>query len=663
LKKILIFTAGFGEGHNTAARNVRDALELIGEDDCQVEVLDLFESCYGRFNDFMRKAYLTAINKTPRVWEGIYKILDNSDVVESNLAILARMRRALDDLLRQTQPDVVVSTYPVYNYLLDEIYADGRERHFAQITIVTDSISVNSLWFKSTSSDLFIVPNDDTSEVLKQAGIPGERIRSLGFPVQLAFNDPENRVELPDLSSGGRPRVLYIINSGKSKAPKVVSQLLAHQEWHLTITAGRDAKLQREIAAIIEEEKAGDRVKLLGWTSQMPQLMMSHHVVISKAGGATVQEAIAAACPMIVNQVVPGQEEGNYELLNRHQAGALAEKPKEIVDWLERAFADKATLWSLWKKNISAISRPDSSLQIARYILEEAQPANVPPTSGLTPFRSTGQPIRAGAPSTQSPGKQVLMVDLHTHTTFSDGKLTVSELVDFYGQRGFDCLCVTDHYCDPSQLLGKLVNLSGLVLLPDQVEEYFAVIEKEKKRAWKKYDMILMAGIEFNKDGYTKKSSAHLLGVDLQEPIDPTLDLKETIAAIHAQNALAIASHPHEFKTTWGKDTLYFWENQDEYAPLLDAWEIANRDDIFNPVGLKRLPFIASSDFHKPKHIYSWKTVLFCEKEKEAIKQCIRLNRDISITIYRDHRFAAGRQPVLAEEPSPLVLWPKAQVA
>jgi hypothetical protein len=62
----------------------------------------------------------------------------------------------------------------------------------------------------------------------------------------------------------------------------------------------------------------------------------------------------------------------------------------------------------------------------------------------------------------------------------------------------------------------------------------------------------------------------------------------------------------------------------------------------FQPVGLKKLPFIASSDFHKPKHIHSWKTLLYCEKEAEAIKRCIRVNRDVSLTLYRDHRFGRG---------------------
>ena len=176
----------------------------------------------------------------------------------------------------------------------------------------------------------------------------------------------------------------------------------------------------------------------------------------------------------------------------------------------------------------------------------------------------------------------------------------------------------------------------------DQVDEYFQQIEKEKRRALDKYRMILMAGLEFNKDGLTKKSSAHLLAVDLKAPINPGLSIIQTIAETHAQGALAIASHPHEFTTHWGKNTLYFWENIDRYAPLLDAWEVANRDDIFNPIGLKRLPFVANSDFHKPKHIFSWKTVLFCDKDPESIKQCIRINRNVAITLYRDHRLGLG---------------------
>ncbi len=633
MKRILIFTAGFGEGHNTAARNIRDAIEYIAPDEARVEVLDLFDECYGRFNDFVRRAYITAINRAPKVWGKIYDLLDHRGVVESNVAWFTKMKRVMGDVLQNTQPDAVVSTYPVYNYVINALYEDGKERTFSQITVVTDSITINSVWHRA-GSDYFLVPNDQTADVLARSGVQEERIRVFGFPVTHRFADPTLTAARESPAGGGPRRILYLINSGKKEAHKVAARLARIKNAQLTVTAGRDSELR----ARIERALAGGdgQASVLGWTTKMPELLSTHHVVVSKAGGATVQEAIAGCCPMIISQVVPGQEEGNARLLLENGAAIQASGPEAIVQTVEDLFSGGAAGWRRLHENMARLSRPTASLDIARFLLEQAVPGNTPPRK-LSAFEPPSAP---GAPAHDE--KRLLMCDLHTHTIYSDGKLSVGELVDFYGQRGFDVLCITDHYCDPDKLLGKLVNLTGLVLLPEQVDEYFETIEQEKARAWKKYDMLLMAGLEFNKDGLRKKTSAHLLGVDLREPVDPSLDIVDTIAAIHAQGALAVAAHPHEFKTAWGKDTLHFWENMERYAPLLDAWEVANRDDIFNPVGLKRLPFIANSDFHKPRHIYSWKTVLACEKDAEAVKECIRVNRDVAITIYRDHHIGYG---------------------
>ncbi|MEM1059486.1 MAG: PHP domain-containing protein [Verrucomicrobiota bacterium] len=641
MKRILILSAGFGEGHNTAARNLRDALEYVSGDEAEAEIYDLFDSCYGRLNALMRRAYVTAINRTPRLWKGLYALADRPGLMEANMLALTRMRKALERLLHAYQPDVVVSTYPIYNYLIDELYEDGRQRHFSQVTVITDSISVNSLWYRC-QSDWYIVPNPQTAEVLRVGGVPEAKIKPLGFPVQLDFADESRRGALPDLTLGGRPQILYLINSGKKQAPKVIEKLLEHDGWDLTISAGRDAK----VLAMAQEfrAQAPDRVGVLGWTSHLPDYLMSHHVVVTKAGGATVQEAIAAQTPMVINQVVPGQESGNYELIRLTNCGALAEKPKEVVKWLERAFAHNARLWRLWKCNIAELSQPDSALEIAHFLLDEA----VPHGAGLPELRMLSAPPSLAAPAVVEGRKQLLHCDFHTHTTFSDGKLSVPELVDLYGQRGFDVLAITDHLCDPKRLLGKFCNLTGLVLPPDEVGTYFETIRREAERALKKYGLIVMTGLEFNKDAITAKGSTHLLGLDLKEPIDPSLSLKDTIQAVHAQGGLTVASHPHLQSSVWGKNTLYLWENQEEYKPLIDAWEIANRDDIFNPVGLKRLPFLANSDLHKPKHIYSWKTLLYCEKEPEAIKECIRLNRDVSITLYRDHHFAGEEDGLIA---------------
>jgi len=628
MKKILIFTAGFGEGHNTAARNIRDALELVAPDEVNVEVLDLFDACYGKLNAFFRKAYIAAINKTPRIWGKFYDVIDGTQFVESNMTVLSKMKRALADLLRQLEPDAVVSTYPIYNYVIDQIYAEGETRPFSQVTVVTDSITVNSVWYRC-SSDYFILANEDTAAVLRAAGTPEEKIRIFGFPVTYRF--AEMKDERFGSADAGPKRVLYMINSGKKEAPSLVRRLARRDDIELTVAVGRDSRLRAEIEAAVKS--SAHPLRIMGWTTKMPELLTSHHLMITKAGGATIQEAIAARTPVIISQVVPGQEEGNARLIVENDCGRLAPDPDAIVEALDDAFSHEHRLLRKWTANISKLSKPDASLQIARFILDLAVPENSPPGK-LSHLRPKSEQKRSK--------HSILLCDLHTHTVFSDGRLTVRELVDFYGQRGFDALCITDHICDHTRLIGRVTNLTGLVLTLDQVDEYFDVIQQEKRRALEKYKMIVLTGLEFNKDGLTRKSSAHLLAIDLKKPIDPGLSITQTIAEIHAQGALAVASHPHEFKTHWGRNTLYFWENIDRYAPLLDAWEVANRDDIFNPIGLKRLPFLANSDFHKPKHIFSWKTVLFCEKEPEAIKQCIRVNRNVAITLYRDYRLGVG---------------------
>ncbi len=587
MKKILLLTSAPDDGEDAATRNLREALEHLAPGTARIDIFHGFSGA--------------------KSWPGFSA---------------GNLRDSLRDALRRLQPDVVVAAAAFFGILIDEIYQGGRARDFTLIALAADH---DRAWSRA-GADFFIVAGEAGADALAGAGVPGDKIKVLGFPVRFS---PAGK-KAPVRSAQNATRVLYLVNCARKKAPKFLDRLLEHP-WKITVCVEPELEeMARERAGA-----APDRLEVIGPDHDLPALLRSHQIVISRPATAIVQEAIAARCPLIAPKIGSDREKANLALLKRAHAGVLAEKPREAADWLERAFADGGKLLALWRKNLEPLGRPDGTLDLARFVLRQAS----------LELRALPPPP---APRLRPAPRGLLLCDLHTHTTWSDGKLTIPELVDFYGQRGFDCLCVTDHLCDPNRLLGKLVNLSGLVIPPGRLDDYFAAIEREKKRAWAKYDLLLMAGVEFNKDGYTARTSAHLLGVDLKQPIDPSLDLKSLIREIHAQGALAIASHPHEMKSEWGRDTLYLWEHVDEYAPLLDAWEVANRDDIFNPVGLKKLPFIASSDFHKPKHIHSWKTLLYCEKEAEAIKHCIRVNRDVSLTLYRDHRFGWEEEPLEA---------------
>ena len=629
MKKILILTAGFGDGHNAAARNLREALELVA-DDAKVEVLDLFESTYGALNSLLKQTYQGLVRYAPTVWSGVFSVFDNPALFRRQMDTMGKLRRSLATLLHDSEPDVVVSTYPVYAHLIQDIYQEHAERPFRFITIVTDSISVCSAWYRA-ASDVFVVANEPTARVLSEAGVPARQIKALGFPVSPIFAQEQASALMPP-GRGNPARLLYVINTGKAKAGKSLERLLKLDNVSLTITVGRDAGLKAKLAERLRDE--GERVRVFGWTNQMPQLLMSHHLVIGKAGGAMVQEAIAARCPMLVNQVIPGQEEGNARLLEELQIGAAVENSRDLRDTVEEIFAHKSQRWARWKANLEKVSRPDAAIRIAELVLAESDLATRPHRK-FKLFQSGANSDPAPRPHS-SKSSQTLLCDFHIHTNYSDGRMTLPEVVDFYGRRGFDCICVTDHVADPRRLLGKFTELLNFTIAWDQMDEYFDMLARERRRAWRKYEMLLMTGLEFNKEGFTKKTSGHLLGIDLKAPIPPSLGFVEIIAQIHSQGGLAVAAHPHIMKSEWGKNTLFLWENQELFAPIIDAWEIANRNNIFTPVGLKRLAYLANSDFHKPKHIYSWKTILHCEKDPEAIKACIRQNEKVSLTLYRD---------------------------
>lgn len=378
MKRILILSASFGDGHNAAARSIRDAIALSGEAQA-TELLDLFELASPRLNAVMKKAYQNIVRFAPALWSRVFAVFDNPKLFVPQIRSMRKNRDCLGELLRKTNPDVVVSTYPVYSHLINELFRD-RTRPFRLITVITDSISVCAAWFHAPS-DILVVADEPTASVLRDKGVPAEKIRPLGFPVSPLFaRGPKTPLPIP--TDGERVKILYVINTGKSRAGHSLEHLLQIPNLHLTITTGRNAALKERLTHRLRD--FSDRVQILGWTNEMPQLLMSHHLLIGKAGGATVQETIAAACPMIINQVIPGQEEGNARLIEMLGGGVVARNMKEIPELVQKAFAGEASQWRKWHANLQKASRPDSAARIAELVLQNC-PSSAPSTAVLTP--------------------------------------------------------------------------------------------------------------------------------------------------------------------------------------------------------------------------------------------------------------------------------------
>jgi processive 1,2-diacylglycerol beta-glucosyltransferase len=364
LKKILILTAGYGEGHNSAARGIRDGLRKIAPEGVHVELHDLFADTYGRVNDWARVLYMGMINRTPRVWGVIYRWLDRQTDFVGDFRVFLMLKNYLRHLLDRLQPDIIVAVYPAYSHMLDEMFGRGGTLPYKRVVVVTDSISVNAIWYQC-SADYFLLPNEVSAAVLLEAGIAPEKVKTFGFPVSPIFAQP-GEVRLPPSDGNGR-RVLYIINAANSAAPDLVRRLAGLPGIQLTVTVGRNAGLKLSVEKI--RQTVTQEFETVDWSDELPRLLRANHLVISKAGGATVQEAMCAGCPFIVNHVIPGQEEGNARYIMETKSGTVALTHDAVIDAVQKAFANDAALWHEWAANTGDLGRPNASLDIAKFLM------------------------------------------------------------------------------------------------------------------------------------------------------------------------------------------------------------------------------------------------------------------------------------------------------
>lgn len=378
--RILIVTAAFGEGHNSAARNLGLALDNAG---AVTQVADPCFSSMPRLSALVSSAYRIVTTHFPRLWAAVYRSTDRCDFNKSRSPILRCPEKVMERMISRFRPDAVVSTYPIYPYFMPRILASDPAipRPLPVFTVVTDSIEINAAWLRAPS-DWWLVTDRSTREAMSDSGINRARIIETGFPVHPAFSKLQPVAE----NDACDPfRVLYFPTAKSSLLSRHGRLLLdSSPSLRLTIVMGRNVRLLHRHAKKIRNAYPG-RVRLIGWTRKVPQLLSQHHLVIGKAGGATVHEAIAARCPMLIHHLVPGQEEGNLRLLEVIGGGALAQTHEEMTRRIHQLLANQAAGWREMKSALARHAKNAGAITAARFILNEiASGAPQPPSQPTT---------------------------------------------------------------------------------------------------------------------------------------------------------------------------------------------------------------------------------------------------------------------------------------
>jgi processive 1,2-diacylglycerol beta-glucosyltransferase len=359
--RILILTAGFGEGHNSAAKNLKLALTECG---AEVRVEDPCMKGAPLSTKWVSLGYRAVTTYAPTVWKKIYRSTDEVDFSKRRSPIMRRMERCLSAMIEEFRPDVIVSTYPLYPYFLERIF-EGRSQRPPNVTVVTDSIEINSAWMKAPT-DFWLVTDPITREELRKAGLPEEKLIDTGFPVNPVFSE---LAHLPEEAPLFPFRVLFFATAKVTSVEEIPRAILnADPRTEVTVVMGRNLRRLYPYARVLSQAYPG-RVTLKGWTRKVPQLLNSHHLVVGKAGGATVHEAIAAQCPMLVHHLVPGQEEGNLQLLDQLGAGQLADSAEEVSNAIQRMLAEDGLKWRNMKASLHQHDRKSGASCGAAFIL------------------------------------------------------------------------------------------------------------------------------------------------------------------------------------------------------------------------------------------------------------------------------------------------------
>lgn len=225
----------------------------------------------------------------------------------------------------------------------------------------------------------------------------------------------------------------------------------------------------------------------------------------------------------------------------------------------------------------------------------------------------------------------MLLADLHIHTTWSDGRLSISEVVDLFGRSGHDVIAITDHIVNSDSVIGKVTHRLGLTLTKDNFAAYRAEIEHEAKRAWDRYRMIVIAGAELTQNRIRRNRSAHILALDIDDFISAEGSVEEMLSRANESGAVVVACHPHE-QSEWFANTFYLWNRRNEVAGAIHLWELACRWDLFPPVARSRVRYVGNSDFHDLPHLYAWKTLLQAERNVHDTVRALKRGAAMAIT-------------------------------
>ncbi len=399
--RVLILTADAGAGHRSAANALDGALHARYGDCVVTAIVNPLHEPHAPIAFRMAEEnYLNQVQATPTLYQLQHEATD-SPLSAALFGLSARLllTRTMTRLLVRWQPDVVVSVYMLYSEAVAAASA-RLGRKVPHITVITDlGSTVHSVWF-SPHDAFCVTPSEVVRRKAITCGMDDAHVVVAGIPVDRRFGQPAAPVSTLRAQLGWEidPPVILLMSGGAGighMADLAAAIDAADLPAQLAVVAGRNEELEEHLRAIAWRNPT----HIYGFTREVPTLMHASNIVLTKAGGLSVSEALAAGLPIILHSAIQGQETGNVEHVVDHGAGVWAPTSTEVVRTLKRWLMQDPQEWRRCTDAARALGRAQAADDVAGLAFEAGRQAQgqTRPAAARLQLTTRMRPLRAWA--------------------------------------------------------------------------------------------------------------------------------------------------------------------------------------------------------------------------------------------------------------------------
>lgn len=374
MKKILIFYASYGGGHLNAAKSIKECIDT-NYIDYETELIDCMKYINKPIEKITTAAYREMAKKLPWAWGKIYSDSQKGPLAHITTRTNMIFAIKLLKLLRNKQPDIIISTHPFGSQMCSYLKRKGKIT--SKIATIMTDFSPHDQWLVGNEyTDYFFVAHDKMKNYLTSKNIPENKIFSTGIPISSRFLKQYNKKEiLNELKLEENKKTILFFGGGefglgKSKTVQIFEDLVKNfDDIQVIAIAGKNEKMKLNFENIVKNYNKKNNVKILEFTNKVPELMSISDLVVSKPGGLTTSESLASNLPMIIINPIPGQEEENAEFLEEKSTGIRIKKNDSAFEIFKNLFSNPQKLQNM-KNNTKFLAKKHSTEDICKTLLE-----------------------------------------------------------------------------------------------------------------------------------------------------------------------------------------------------------------------------------------------------------------------------------------------------